>query len=431
VRRVRRRPARGANVVLRMSATASPPHAARFDGWRVVALGAGLIWLGPGLLECYGFLATPFAREFGLTGEQFGLGIASFILPVVVAGPALGALLDRAPLRPVLLGAIALAACALAALSRAQSATALAVYGGVAALGIGTYGQLGPNVMVAGWFVRLRGRALALASLGTSCAGITIPLISQPLIAGIGWRGMALSFAAALVLLLAPAVTWLAVKRPEDVGQTQDGDAANGIAPARSLAPEPPVPIGPVLRDRNFWLLGASLAIGTAASLGGVHLVKHMENVGVSAADARYVPSLMSGGALLGRLATGWLHERFPQPLVAAAVFALSGVGWVGVANARDLTAFLLLALPAGFAAGGFGVSGPVLQASCFGPRVLGLVMGVHGLIALPLMVPAPSLVGRAADQAGSYAPVFVLLGVAMGAAALAMALVRTPRHAR
>jgi len=428
---VRQRAPRGATLAARMTANASPPHATRFDGWRIVALGGGLIWLGPGLLECYGFLATPFGREFGLTGEQFGLGIAAFILPVVIAGPALGALLDRAPLRPVLLCAIALAACALAALSRAQSATALAVCGGAAALGIGTYGQLGPNVMVAGWFVRLRGRALALASLGTSCAGITIPLISQPLIAQLGWRGMTLSFAAALVLLLAPAVAWLAVKRPEDVGQTQDGDAASENAPAPSLAPEPPVQIWPVLRDRNFWLLGTSLAIATAASLGGVHLVKHMENVGVSAADARYVPSLMSAGALLGRLATGWLHERLPQPLVAAAVFALSGIGWVGIANARDLTAFLVLALPAGFAGGGFGVSGPVLQASCFGPRVLGRVMGVHGLIALPLMLPAPSLVGRAADQAGTYAPVFVQLGFAMGAAALAMALVRTPRLAR
>lgn len=412
-----------------MTAAAAPT--ARFDGWRIVALGGALIWLGPGLLECYGFLATPFAREFGLSGEQFGLGIAAFILPVVLAGPALGALLDRAPLRPVLLGAIGVAACALAALSRAQSAWQLAALGGLAALGVGTYGQLGPNVMVASWFVRLRARALALTSLGTSCAGITIPLVAQPLIAQLGWRGMFLAFAGAVLLLLGPAVAKLAVKRPEDIGQTQDGDAPLPVPPGAPASPEPPAPIEPVLRDRNFWLLGASLALAVAASLGGVHLVKHMENVGVDAADARFVPSLMSVGALLGRLATGWLHERFPQPLVAAGVFALSGLGWVGIAHAQDLGAFLLLALPSGFAGGGFGVSGPVLQSSCFGPRVLGRVMGLHGLMGLPLLLPAPMLVGRAADAAGSYAPVFVQLGVAMGVAALAMGLVRTPSRAR
>ena len=259
-------------------------------------------------------------------------------------------------------------------------------------------------------------------------AGITIPLVAQPLIAGLGWRGMCLSFAAAVLLLLGPAVAWLAVRRPEDVGQTQDGDPSLPGAELLALGEEPPAPIAPVLRDRNFWLLGLTLGIATAASLGGVHLVRHMENVGVSAADARFVPSLMSAGALLGRLATGWLHERFPQPLVAAAVFALSGLGWLGIAQAQDLTTFLLLAVPSGFAGGGFGVSGPVLQASCFGPRVLGRVMGLHGLMGLPLLLPAPMLVGRAADAAGSFAPVFGQLGAAMGIAALAMLLVRTPR---
>lgn len=415
---------------MRLAEDASPP-AARFDGWRIVALGGALIWLGPGLLECYGFLATPFARELGLSGEQFGLGLAVIILPVVLAGPALGALLDRAALRPVLLGAIALAGCALAGLSLAQSAQQLAVFGAIAALGIGTYGQLGPNVMVARWFVRLRARALALTSLGTSCAGITVPLVAQPLIAALGWRGMFLCFAAAVLLLLGSAVAWLAVQRPEDVGQTQDGDPREAGAPHAGLGEEPPPPIGSALRDRNFWLLGAALGIATAASLGAVHLVKHMENVGVSAADARFVPSLMSAGALLGRLVTGWLHERLPQPLVAAAVFALSGLGWLGIAEARDLTAFLLLAVPAGLAAGGFGVSGPVLQASCFGPRVLGRVMGLHGLMGLPLLLPAPMLVGRAADAAGSFTPVFTQLAGVMGVSALIMALVRAPRAGR
>lgn len=72
-----------------------------------------------------------------------------------------------------------------------------------------------------------------------------------------------------------------------------------------------------------------------------------------------------------------------------------------------------------------------MLQASCFGPRVLGRVMGLHGLMGLPLLLPAPMLVGRAADAAGSFAPVFGQLGAGMGIAALAMLWVRTPRARR
>ena len=405
---------------------------ARFDGWRIVALGAALIWLGPGLFEIYGFLATPLGDEFGLSAEAFGLGMSIFILAGSLCGPAIGALLDRGPLRPVLVGAIVLAAGALAAMSQARSTLALAGCAVLLALGITTYGQLGPQVMVVGWFERQRSRALAAASLGTSAAGITIPLISQPLIANLGWRGALLSFAAAVLLVLAPAAMLFAVKRPGDVGQMPDGDApapaanSSGVAPAR----EAPTQIRDVLRDRNFWLLGAALIVGTGASIGGVFLVKHMENIGIAADQARYVLSAMSVGALIGRICVGWLHDRFRKPFVAAAVFALSGVGWVGAAEARDLATFLAIALPAGFAGGGFGVSGPVLQAACFGPSVLGRVMGLHGLFGLPALLVAAPLIGRAADQAGSFAPVFLILAALMGAAAALMLLVQAPRRA-
>ena len=401
---------------------------ARFDGWRIVVLGAALIWLGPGLFEMYGFLATPLSVEFGLRAESFGLGMSIFILAGALSGPAIGALLDRGPLRPVLLGAIVLAAGALAGMSRAHSMLALAGCAIAAAIGISTYGQLAPQVMVASWFERQRSRALAATSLGTSAAGITIPLICQPLIASFGWRGALLSFAAAVLLLLAPAAALFAVKRPEDVGQTPDGDAPRPALHSASAAPaEPPAEIREVLRERNFWLLGAALVIATGASIGGVFLVKHMQDIGIAADRARYVLSAMSVGALIGRVCVGWLHDRFPKQYVAAAVFALSGVGWIGISEARELTTFLAIAVPAGFAGGGFGVSGPVLQATCVGPRVLGRVMGLHGLFGLPVLLAAAPLIGRAADEAGSFAPVFLLLALVMGAAAALMSLVRTP----
>ncbi len=388
-----------------------------------------MTWLGPGLLECYGFLAKPLGTEFGLSGEAFGAGMAAFILPLVIAGPAIGWLLDRGPLRPVLLGAIALAVLGLVLTARAQNVPSLALGAAIAALGIGAYGQFGPNVMVASWFVRLRSRALAAASLGTSCAGVTIPLLTPVLIAHFGWRGALLAFAAAVLLLLGPAVVWLAVKHPSELGQTEDGDAPPAAELDRT-APSTSAPdaLADVLRDRTFWLLGGSLALATGAALGGIHLVHHMQNAGLSATQAGAVAATMSAGALLGRMGTGWLLDRFPKQRVASVIFALAGLGWLGVANARDLTEFLALALPVGLAAGGFGVSGPVLQASCFGPRILGRVMGLHGVLGLPALLAAPVLVGRSGDALGGFTSAFSALGALMCTAAAAMLFVRTSR---
>jgi hypothetical protein len=56
--------------------------------------------------------------------------------------------------------------------------------------------------------------------------------------------------------------------------------------------------------------------------------------------------------------------------------------------------------------------------------------MGLHGLFGLPVLLAAAPLIGRAADEAGSFAPVFLLLAGVMWAAAALMLLVKTPSHA-
>ncbi len=399
---------------------------AAFHGWRIVGLGAALYALGPGLLEAYGFMATPLASELGISNQSFGVGMSIFVLAFATAAPAIGWLLDRGPFRTTLLVAVACMGAGLLGLAQSGSASALGAWIALAALGIGAYGQLGPPVMVANWFRLRRGRALGIATLGYSVAGMSMPFLAAFLLDALGWRDTIRTLACGAALVLVPAIASFAVRRPEDVGQTVDGlpsETGSATAEPDGGASE----LGAVLRSPNFWLLGGGLAIATSAALGGVFLVRHFESLRMPHAEVRWVLGAMSFGALLGRISVGWLLDRSNPRWVASCVIAAQALGWIGVSYAQSFAQFLALAVPAGMGAGGFGVSAPVLQAACFGPRVMGRVTGLHGLIGLPFLLTGTPLAGRAADELGSFPPVFRGLAVVVVVGAALVACVRVP----
>jgi MFS family permease len=399
---------------------------APFFGWRIVGLGVALYALGPGLLEAYGFMATPLATELGISNQSFGVGMSIFVLAFASTAPAIGWLLDRGPFRATLLVSVALMAFGLLGISQSESANAIGGWIALAALGIGTYGQIGPPVMVANWFRLRRGRALGLATLGYSVAGMSMPFLTAFLLDALGWRSTVRTLALAASAALVPAILLFAVRRPADIGQSADGEPE--LAPASAEPELGAGEIGGVLRTTTFWLLGMGLAVAASASLGGVFLVRHFENLHIPLAEVRWVLGTMSLGALLGRVGVGWLLDRWDPRWLASFVIATQALGWIGVSYAQSFQQFLLLAVPAGMAAGGFGVSGPMLQAACFGPRVIGRVTGLHGLIGLPVLLAGTPLAGRAADHVGSFPPVFRGLAVVVVAAAALVACVRVPR---
>ena len=94
----------------------------------------------------------------------------------------------------------------------------------VGALGLHELGNLTGPVVVSKWFVRRRGRAMALATTGTVIGAMTMTPIIGLLISNVGWREawqyMGISV---LVITLLPVAIFMR-SRPEDVGLLPDGD---------------------------------------------------------------------------------------------------------------------------------------------------------------------------------------------------------------
>jgi sugar phosphate permease len=114
----------------------------RFDGWRIVVLAAVAQGLALPLLGAFGLVATPLIDEFGASTTQLGIGMSLAILATALAGPALGVVLDRGPLRTTMLSGVALMLVSVLLLSRGTALWQLGACLAFATVGMSMYGML-------------------------------------------------------------------------------------------------------------------------------------------------------------------------------------------------------------------------------------------------------------------------------------------------
>jgi MFS transporter, OFA family, oxalate/formate antiporter len=407
----------------------TPVPTQRFDGWRIVALGAVAQALAMPLLAAYGIVVTPLIQEFGASATELGIGMSLALLAAALAGPALGAALDRGPLRAIMLAGLALMFVSVFALSRSAALWQIAAAFACAVVGMSMYGMLPVQVVLVNWFVLRRGTALSLAHAGTSVGALLVPTTTAWLIEWLGWRDALVALAGGAALVALPAVARL-VKRPEEVGQAPDGIPSSPRDP--ELVREPGAVARTTsgsdwLRDRNFWLIGGGVGLALSVSVATLFLVRHLETLGIPRTRAALVPSSMAMFGIVGKLTAGWLVDRIDARAVVAGALLVHALGWTIVASQSSYAAMLLASVPLGLGGGGFLPLPPVLQGRCFGRAAIGRIGGVHALIGLPFLLAVSPLVGWTAGRTGGFAaPFFGLVGV-LALAVLVLACVRIP----
>ncbi|MCE2392505.1 MAG: MFS transporter, partial [Proteobacteria bacterium] len=409
------------------AASADPseiPVRTPFFGWRVVWLTALTQALGIGLMALVGVLIPALEAEFGASRATLALGVSIFSLTMIFYGLVLGPRLDRGRIRPIMLSGLALATLALLGLSRAAELWQLAALLVLVSVGAARYGPLPAHVLIVNWFSALRGRAMALATLGLSVTGFSLPPLGAWLIGRMGWRDALAVLGLGAAAILVPLIWAFAVKRPEDIGQFPDG---------RSGAPtsEPPsrrVPHGVLLRNPNFWWIGAGFGLVMGAMIASaLHLVPHGRDLGLSLQRAALAQMSMSSAALIGKLVAGWLADRVGLRFAVVSMLCVHAAGWAGLSQAQELPFLMAAAAAVGFGGGGMTTLPALYLAACFGRAVIGQVGGLNALASMPFMVIGPPLLGWVYDRTGGYEPAFYGLIGTTAVALTLLALVRFP----
>jgi MFS family permease len=270
-------------------------------------------------------------------GTAATIASVNFLVYALVS-PLVGWAFDRVGPRRLmpLAGALVGAGFLLSSLSRLLWQL-YATYGVVVALGQSGLGFVIHAALISRWFVRHRGMAIGLATMGQGIGALLLVPLAQVIISTSGWRAAFAVMGMIFLAVVVPANAIFQRGSPADLGQLPDGGAAapagrSGNRPVRVSAGRAWT-VGEALRSFPFWSITLGhFALGSALFMIYTHLVAHLTDQGLSRLLAAFVFGLIGFVRVGGEPLWGLLSDRLGRDRAYAIAISLTLLGVVGLA---------------------------------------------------------------------------------------------------
>jgi MFS family permease len=388
--------------------------AARYDGWRIVAVCFLLATFG----WAFGFYGqsvyvAELHRLHGWPTSQISAGTTLFyLLGALLVVFVSEAIRGFGPRNCLLAG---VAAMAVAAVAIGQVTSVWQLYVADCMLAFGWAGtSLGVITNTLGlWFDRKRGMAISLALNGASFGGIIgVPL----LVAAIArWDfPRAMMVAATIMVAVMIPVILLFVGRPPL--------SRSAISAASADAPSPTQIRTRAMRDVAFLSVSIAFALVLFAQVGFVvHLITFLDPL-IGRDRAALAMALLTAMAVFGRLLFSTVIDRLNQRLASALSFASQAVALAIVINSHNEIVLIGACALFGFSVGNLITLPSLIVQREFDPRSFGVLVSLITAINQVTYAFGPGVVGLLRDLSGSYSlPFYGCMALQLMAAALVM----------
>jgi MFS family permease len=355
-----------------------------YFGWYTVLAGA--------VISCWGYgswyygtsaLFTPLTAEFGWTRAQLSAAFSMRSIEGGLEGPFGGMLIDKyGPRKITIISTIIGSLGLLMVLFVRDIWQFVFIWGFVVSLGfnLGLYDTV--NAAVAKWFVKKRGRAISLVTIGGGPgAPVVVPVMTW-IIINHGWR-LALIFIAlsTFVVCLPLAWFWMRDHPPEHYGLLPDGDTVikgwSDEGEAGEVYEEFEFTPKQALRTHSFWmvLIAFALSGGITAAV-TMHQIPYLLDMGIDPLAAVGILGLMATMSLPGRVVFAWVGDRWGERKSLIIGYALKTVGVLIWTVARGLPMIMLFVVLYGIGYGGTIPVSTSLRASYFGRKAYATITG-------------------------------------------------------
>jgi MFS family permease len=402
-----------------------------FAGWVVVLAAALSVFAQVAFFNpVLGVFIPEFEKEFGWSRTEISLGATFGTLGAAAIAPFFGPLIDRYGGRRFVVGGGVVMAIGLVCLANMQTEWQFfVIYGVGRAMATGLL-NVAATVTVSKWFVRKRGLAIGVTTIGTRAGFALMPVVVQLIIDSSDWRAAAYMLAVVVgVFGTIPSILWLR-KEPEEYGLLPDGDSVDPRAAGAHLVnSEYNSTRKEAMRTQAVWLLTIAISLQTfAGGAVNLHQIPYMVDRGISQGDAALVLSFFA----LFSAAGGLVESFFDHTLGSRITFI---IGLFGSAGGMVILMFTnTFAMGVAFAAFyglSFGLmltSQQVLFADYYGRASLGAIRGASLPLFMLLQAFGPIVGGAFYDTTGSYEGAFVLFASGYVVAALLLIAARRPQ---
>jgi MFS family permease len=393
-----------------------------YYGWAIV-IATFVISFGevPVFGPVLGVFILPMQEDLGWSRATIALGFTIGSISGSVTTFIIGSLLDRYGARIIVVSTGVVISIAMLGLSIMdqpwQFWTFFGIGRGAALAGI----QVGTSVSIANWFIRKRGRALAIKGMGLRIGQATFPLIIFAIMAASSWRHAYLWLAGlTFICIVVPSALYIR-RRPEDMGLHPDGMApdavpsegtSNSSRPSRGRQEgyEESWTIAEARKTRTLWLLVLFFFLAPFA-LGSInlHMVANFQDAGISPGLAVSILSIYAATSSLTVLPWGFLVERVHVRYAAMLMCIFQGMACVLIIVAKTYPMAVAFGLVFGIGQAGWVVMQNLIFSDYFGRRHAGAIRGFTSPFRI-LGPFGPVFTGHVRDLTGSYTFAFQIL---------------------
>lgn len=396
------------------------------SGWGVVLaafVGFSFLSIMTGSLSMF---IEPVANEFGWSRTLVASGFTMGTAMSALLSPFFGIIVDRYGSRRVALPGIVATALITAAFALATGSAVqwLILWALYAAISISIKTTVW-TAAVAGVFNAGQGFALGIAICGSAASQAILPPLTNWLIEAYGWRmayvWLGLGWGGITLI-----VSWLFLYDAHDRRKAVAPELGRENGSRPELAG---LTVSQAWRDGALWRIATSTLVIMLLTIGlTVHQIPILSEAGISRGDAALLASMAGISAILGKLATGFLLDRFRPNWVGGLTLAASAFAFALLIDGIHSPALIIFAM----LVNGY-TQGTKVQIVCYltaryaGMRNFGVIFGFMNSVMAFGSGAGPVFAGLVYDTSGGYGP-FLIVG-AVGSVFCGLLLFTLPAY--
>jgi len=419
----------------RADVSSSPKKQGIYYGWYVIAALFFATFLAIGSRQGFGVFVKTWEQDWGISTATVSVAASVGWLVNGVSQPFVGRLTDVYGGRRVVVISLLIMAIATISVSYVTNIYGLiALYGFVISFASGGISPATTGVIVARWFEKKRGMAMAVLIAGGSVGGlIVVPFLSYVLME-FSWQtaywlvgGLALALGVPLLLIVVRS-------NPEDMGLRIDGEIPSESGETeiivRTVGPKFVEKWRDSLSSKPIWQLSiAYFVCGITTASISVHFVRWAISEDISTGTAALAFGVLSGINACGVLVVGLLSDRWQRKNLLGAVYLIRALAFIS-----------LIVLPGPSAIWAFAVIGGMswlatvpltasLTADVYGVRNLGTLFGFANMAHQLGGAAAVMLFGWAFTAWGSYDVPFAIGALTLVGAGIVSLSIREKKN--